>query len=153
MIGRAWMPQRSADIVRAADEEDADGILDLDRKASGMPREKLIRELLKVGEAVLLCEDGKSTGYAIARRFGRGYVIGPVATQSDEGAKLLITALLSGLRGQFVRIDVYEQDGLSGWLEELGMKRVSDAASMAWGPLPVSFGRFHTYTVANQSFM
>lgn len=41
MIGRAWMPQRSADIVRAADEEDADGILDLDRKAYGMPREKL----------------------------------------------------------------------------------------------------------------
>lgn len=143
----------SADIVRAAGEEDTDVILDLDRKASGMPRENLIRELLEVGEAVLLCEEGQSIGYAIARRYGRSYVIGPVATQSDEGAKLLITALLSRLRGQFVRIDVYEQDGLSGWLEELGLKRVSDAVSMARGPLPVSVGKFHTYAVANQSFM
>lgn len=142
----------AADIVRPATEEDITTILDLDLKACGMPRETLVRELVKAGEAVLLYEKGVPVGYAIARRYGRGYVIGPVATESAEGAKLLIVALLSRLKGQFVRIDVYERDGLSGWLEELGLKQVSEAISMARGPLPISSGNFRMYAVANQSF-
>jgi GNAT superfamily N-acetyltransferase len=142
----------SGDLVRSATDEDTDTILDLDLKGSGMPRAHLIRELLKVGEGVLLYDDTRPVGYAIARRYGRGYVVGPVVAQRAEGAKLLITALLSRLRGQFVRIDVYEQDGLSGWLEELGLKTVSEAISMARGPLPVSVDNYHTYAVANQAF-
>ena len=95
---------------------------------------------------------GRVAGYAIARRWGRGYVIGPVAAESAQDAQRLILAQLSKLHGQFVRIDVYAEHGLGDWLESLGLERVGGATAMVKGRRPVSDGPARMYALANQSF-
>ena len=138
--------------IRSATAEDLESIQALDERAIGMPRQQLIAALLNAGEGILLVRDQEISGYAICRRFGRGYVIGPVAAESIEDARRLICEHLVKLGGQFVRIDVYADDGLSGWLQDLGLTLVGNAVSMVRGTRPASIAPFHMYAVANQSF-
>ena len=105
-----------------------------------------------LGNVVVIDRAGRVAGYAIARRFGRGYVVGPCAAESAQDARLLILAQLSKLQGQFVRIDVYAEHGLGDWLESLGLKRVGYATAMVKGRRPVSDGPARMYALANQSF-
>ena len=138
--------------IRPATAADLMSIQALDERAIGMPRRPLVAALLKAGEGLVLVRDRKVSGYAICRRFGRGYVVGPVAAESIEDAKRLICEHLLKLGGQFVRIDVYADDGLSGWLQNLGLPQVSHAVSMVRGNRPATIAPFHMYAVANQSF-
>ena len=117
-----------------------------------MPRSAMVATLAEVGDVVVIDRGGLVAGYAIARRWGRGYVIGPVAAESGEDAQRLILAQLSKLHGQFVRIDVYAEHGLGGWLTSLGLERVGGATAMVKGRRPVSDGPARMYALANQSF-
>jgi GNAT superfamily N-acetyltransferase len=138
--------------IRPATASDLAAIQVFDKRATGMPRPSMVAALADVGNVVVIDRGGRVAGYAIARRFGRGYVVGPVAAESAQDARLLILAQLSALHGQFVRIDVYAEHGLGDWLESLGLKRVSDATAMVRGRLPVSDGPARMYALANQSF-
>ena len=112
----------------------------------------MVAALADLGEAVVIERAGRIAGYAIARRWGRGHVIGPVAAESAEDAQRLILALLSKLHGQFVRVDVYAEHGLGGWLEGFGLERVGGTTAMVKGRRPVSDGPARMYALANQSF-
>jgi hypothetical protein len=101
---------------------------------------------------VVIDRRGRITGYAIARRFGRGYVVGPVAAESVEDAQGLILDQLSRLNGQFVRIDVYAEHGLGDWLDGLGLVRAGGATAMVKGRRPVPDGAACMFALANQSF-
>ena len=140
------------DEIRDAVASDFDSIQALDRQAIGMQRERLVNALLNAGEAIVLEREGQISGFSLRRRFGRGYVVGPVAASGVEDAKCLIEAQLAKLAGEFVRIDVYAEDGLSEWLEERGLKQVSEAISMVKGVLPTATAPMHMYAVSNQSF-
>lgn len=140
------------DDIRQATAADIEAIKALDELAIGMSRQPLITALLDVGEAVVLTRDEAICGFAIVRRFGRGYVVGPVAARSVDDAKRLILAQLSKLAGQFVRIDVYAEDGLSHWLQQQGLNLVGDAVSMVCGTRPAAVAPMHMFAVANQSF-
>lgn len=144
-------PFEPRDDIRAATDEDLRSIQDFDERATGMPRQELVKGLFGVGETLVLKRNGSLAGFAIARRFGRGYVVGPVASNSVEDAKALILAHLSGLQGHFVRIDVYEDDGLSGWLESLGLTFAGDVVSMVRGARPEPVSPARMYAIANQS--
>jgi hypothetical protein len=112
----------------------------------------MVAALADAGSVVVIERAGQVAGYAIARKFGRGYVIGPAAAESAEDARHLIMVQLSKLHGQFVRIDIYAEDGLGDWLESLGLERVGDATAMVKGRRPVSDGTSRMYALANQSF-
>lgn len=140
------------DDIRPATADDLPAIQALDERAIGMPRGPLISALFDAGEGIVLVRDDEIAGFAISRRFGHGYVIGPVAADSVDDAKRLICAHLDRLGGQFVRIDVYADDGLGDWLEKLGIPLVGEAVSMALGARPVAIAPTHMYAVANQSF-
>ncbi|MFN3746913.1 MAG: GNAT family N-acetyltransferase [Hyphomicrobiaceae bacterium] len=140
------------DDVRPATVSDLAAMQAFDERATGTPRSPIVAALASVGNAVVIERAGQVAGYAIARRFGRGYVVGPVAAESTEDARLLIRAHLAALRGQFVRIDVYADQGLGDWLERFGLKRVSHATAMVKGRRPVSEGPARIYALANQSF-
>ena len=140
------------DGIRPATVSDLAAIQAFDERATGMPRSSMVAALAEAGEAMVIDRAGRIAGYAIVRRFGRGHVVGPVAAESAEDARLLILAQLSTLQGQFVRIDVYADHGLGDWLESLGLKRVSDATAMVRRRLPVSDGPARMYALANQSF-
>jgi GNAT superfamily N-acetyltransferase len=144
--------QGASDGIRQATVSDLAAIQAFDERATGMPRTSMVAALADVGNVVVVERAGRIAGYAIARRFGRGYVVGPCAAESAEDAQLLILAQLSKLHNQFVRIDVYAEDGLGDWLESLGLQRVSSATAMVKGQRPVSDGAAHMYALANQSF-
>jgi GNAT superfamily N-acetyltransferase len=138
--------------IRPATVLDLAAIQAFDERATGMPRPSMVAALADLGDVVVIERGGRAAGYAIARRFGRGYVIGPAAAESAQDAQLLILAQLSKLRGQFVRIDIYAEHGLGDWLESLGLERVGRAIAMVKGRRPVSDGPARMYALANQSF-
>jgi hypothetical protein len=140
------------DDIRPATVSDLAAIQIFDERATGMPRPSMVAALADLGNVVVMDKGGRIAGYAIARRFGRGYVVGPVAAESAQDARRLILAQLSKLHGQFVRIDVYAEHELGDWLESLGLERVGHATAMVKGRRPVSDGAAHMYALANQSF-
>jgi GNAT superfamily N-acetyltransferase len=140
------------DGIRPATAADLAAIQAIDERASGMPRPSMVAALADVGDVVAIDRAGRIAGYAIARRWGRGYVIGPVAAESAGDAQRLILAQLSKLHGQFVRIDVYVEHGLGDWLASLGLERVGGAIAMVKGRRPVPDGPAGMYALANQSF-
>jgi GNAT superfamily N-acetyltransferase len=142
----------ACDDIRPATISDLAAIQAFDQRATGMPRQSMVAELADVGNVVVVERAGRVAGYAIARKFGRGYVVGPCAAESAQDARLLILAQLSKLHEQFVRIDVYAEDELGDWLEGLGLKQVSHATAMVKGQRPESDGTAHMYALANQSF-
>ena len=150
-LTRAVTPD-ARDGIRLATASDLPAIQAFDEWATGMPRPAMVAALADEGDVVVIDRGGRIAGYAIARRWGRGYVIGPVAAESAEDAQRLILPQLSKLHGQFVRIDVYAEHGLGDWLESLGLSRVGHATAMFKGRRPVSDGPTRMYALANQSF-
>jgi hypothetical protein len=140
------------DEIRPATVSDLPAIQIFDERATGMPRPTMVAALANVGNVVVIERAGRIVGYAIARRFGRGYVVGPVAAESVQDAQILMLDHLSRLNGQFVRIDVHAEHRLGDWLEGLGLNRVGDATAMVKGQQPVSDGPARMYALANQSF-
>lgn len=140
------------DDIRPATVSDLAAIQAFDERATGMPRPSMVAALANSGNVVVIDRVGHLAGYAIARRFGRGYVVGPCAAESTQDARLLILAQLSKLHGQFVRIDIHAEHGLGDWLESLGLRRVGHATAMVKGQRPVSDGPACMYALANQSF-
>lgn len=146
------VPAKDRDDIRSATVSDLPPIQAFDERSTGMPRGPLVAALAEMGDVVVIDRGGRISGYAIARRFGRGYVVGPVAAESLEDAQRLILDQLSRLHGQFVRIDVYSEHGLGDWLESLGLVRVGGATAMVRGRRPMPDGGVYMYALANQSF-
>jgi GNAT superfamily N-acetyltransferase len=140
------------DDIRRATVSDLAAIQAFDERATGMPRPSMVAAFADLGDVAVIDRGGRVAGYAIARRFGRGYVVGPCAAESAQDARLLILAQLAKLQGQFVRIDVYAEHGLGDWLESLGLNRVGYATAMVKGQRPVPDGPARIYALANQSF-
>ena len=81
----------------------------------------------------MLEQDGEVAGFSVLRRFGRGYVIGPVVARrsgDDAQAKALISHWLSARENEFVRIDVPSGTSLPDWLDAQGLKRVDTCSKM-----------------------
>jgi hypothetical protein len=131
---------------------DLSAIQAFDLRATGLSRSPMVAALCGAGTTLVLERADRLAGYAIARRFGRGYVIGPCAAESPEDARRLIEVHLATLQGEFVRIDVHAKDGLSDWLEQIGLRQVSHATAMVKGWLPEPDGSATMFALANQSF-
>jgi GNAT superfamily N-acetyltransferase len=123
----------------------------LDADACGMDRRRLLDAVFANGRVVVAERGERLAGYACVRRWGRGFVIGPVVADDVGGARALIAAVLREHVGDFVRIDVTEDSALSHWLEELGLPRVDRVTSMARGPLPPQSGACTVFALASQS--
>jgi len=105
--------------------------------ATGMDRKVLLEALFAEGSTVVLCREHEQTGFAVLRRFGRGWAIAPVVAPDATGAKALIAHWLGTQTGSFCRIDIPEDSGLGSWLEEIGLPEVGRVTRMALGPAPV----------------
>ena len=119
--------------LRPASRRDLARLVALDAAACGMPRDALIRKLVETAETVVLDHDGQPRGFSMLRRFGRGWVIGPVVAPDAEAARALIAHWVARETGKFVRIDTDYACGLTGWLETLGLKRVGNPTAMVRG--------------------
>jgi len=137
--------------VRPMGSRDVDAACDLDRQATGMQRDRVIATLCDVSQGVVLARADEPAGFALFRRFGRGYVIGPTIAPDLDGAKALISHWLGSNAGMFCRLDVADDSGLSVWLDELGLPCVGRVTRMVRGePLAVT-GPGQTYSLINQA--
>jgi hypothetical protein len=110
-----------------------DVLRDLARQATGMNRDALLDALVPGAQGVVLTRSNEPVGFALFRRFGRGYVVGPTIAPDTGGAKALISHWLGSNSGIFCRLDVPEESGLSGWLDELGLPCVGRVMRMVRG--------------------
>ena len=98
---------------------------------------------------MVLDHQGTAVGFGILRRFGAGQVIGPVVARDSAGARALIGHFLAASPGQFIRIDVPEDAGLSNWLQSLGLADAGGAIRMLRGPGP---HRPRSFALVSQGF-
>ena len=125
--------------IRPFRAADLPTVCQLDQRAAGMGRARLLEALVARGSMVVMERSGIISGYACIRSWGRGVVIGPVVAGAPADARALIEAHLASQVGDFVRIDVPETSGLSPWLVEAGLSHVNQVTSMLRGdPLPAS---------------
>lgn len=123
----------------------------LDHHATGIDRTHVIDYLCDYTQGVVLNRDGEQAGYALFRRFGRGYAIGPTVAPDIGGARALITHWLGSNAGMFCRLDVPEDSGLSTWLDELGLPCVGRVTNMCRGPRPQRGSSARAYSLINQA--
>ncbi|NLP63378.1 GNAT family N-acetyltransferase [Paraburkholderia sacchari] len=120
--------------LRAVTPADLPTLIDLASRGCGLDRSATLPALLEVAQGgVVLERDGEITGFALARRFGRGYSIGPVVAAPSDGhvrAKALVSHWLAQHVGDFVRIDVPGGAGIESWLPTVGLIPVDSVVKM-----------------------
>jgi GNAT superfamily N-acetyltransferase len=145
------VPLRAGERIRPMGRNDAPKLIELDAQASGVRREGVIAALIETGEAVVLDDGGETVGFAFYRRFGRGHAIGPVIARDTAAAKALVAHWIGSNAGMFMRIDIPGESGLSNWLEELGLARVSNVLTMVRGMAVAPSKGYHVFAAANQA--
>lgn len=141
----------SAIPVRPATRQDQPAIRAVDVRASGMDRTLLLDALLGTAETVVVERGGEVTGYGCARRWGRGYVIGPVMAGDAADARAIIATLAAAYEGQFVRVDTTDACGLAPWLVEIGLPQVDRVIAMSLGAPPQPAPGATLFALSNQS--
>lgn len=144
------IPLDQGERIRPIGTSDTAALTRLWTRADGFDRNDAIKALLEVAEGIALDKDGELLGFAFYRRFGRGYVIGPVVAAEERHAKALISHWIGSNIGIFIRIDVRSTSGLSQWLTDLGMPKVDTVISMVRGDLPPK-ETMQVFAITNQA--
>ncbi|WP_340265088.1 GNAT family N-acetyltransferase [Sphingobium mellinum] len=137
--------------VRPLGAKDMDVLRDLARRATGMDRDRLLEALVPGAQGVVLTRSNEPVGFALFRRFGRGYVVGPTIAPDTGGARALISHWLGSNSGIFCRLDVPEESGLSAWLDELGLPCVGRVLRMTRGPAPKTDPTVKAFSLTTQA--
>jgi Acetyltransferase (GNAT) domain len=136
--------------VRTMSRSD-DGLGEVYSRASGMDRTALFERLAANAHTVVLTRDHQTVGFAQDRRFGRGWLVGPVVAPDPAGAKALILHGLRAHAGTFCRLDVTGDSGLSEWLEGIGLPRVDSVKTMVRGRRPDPHPAIAVHAIAAQA--
>lgn len=140
-----------AERVRPMVTRDRERMAEMFSQACGMDRRALFGQLHEVSRGVVLTRDNEPVGFALLRRFGRGWTIGPVVAPEAHGARALISHWLGKKMGRFCRLDVTASSGLSSWLEELGLPCVGRVTTMVRGQPPVAQDGVELFALASQA--
>jgi len=137
--------------IRPAAPFDLHAIFELDRRACDVVRKPLLAELYKAGATAVIERNGNIQGFAVCRRFGLGYTIGPVVAKNADDAKALILHFMRRKAGEFLRVDTPGDGGLSSWLTTVGLPEVGNVATMIRGHRPEPSTAARMFALASQS--
>lgn len=149
---QAVLPELTAPAgVRIATGLDLPAIMAMDRAATGTDRAVLLARLCAQGRVAFV----EGRGFAVLHEFGRGGMAGPVVAQDQAVAQDLLTFLLAGKAGQFMRVDtaqeIGEVSGLSDWLIKIGLPHVDTGIAMRRGTPNALQGDFRRFGVVTQA--
>ncbi|QHM75039.1 hypothetical protein C7M52_00986 [Mixta theicola] len=131
---RLIAPSSATAAMPAATCEDLPALAQLDYRANGFYRLSLLKQLLAEGASIIVArQKDLASGFAVTRRFGYGFTIGPVIAPDAATAQRLITQAMRPLAGEFVRIDSRSQCGLGPWLARCGLQAVDRPLRMVRG--------------------
>jgi GNAT superfamily N-acetyltransferase len=123
--------------VRPFRDTDWAAICELDALACGVPREMILRTLIADAEGNVSEHDGRISGFAFCRSFGRGHVIGPVVAADEPMAIALTAPFVAAQAGRFLRVDIVEgATEFSRFLEGNGLLPSGGATTMIRGRRP-----------------
>jgi predicted N-acetyltransferase YhbS len=148
--GVGLVPLAEGERLRPAGRGDAALLRRLDMAATGLDRAALLWSLLEVAEGVVLMRGEEPTGFGLLRRFGRGYVAGPVVAPDEAAARSLMAYWIGRHSGQFLRIDLVGDGKLSSWLQESGLVPVEGVIPMWRGSAPPTAG-LHCFGLSSQA--
>jgi GNAT superfamily N-acetyltransferase len=119
------------------DTETRDELLALDRRVSGVDRSRLISLLIDNACAAPVIsreQDGRLSGYALARRGTNADYIGPLVTTDVEQAAPLLDQVLAQLSGRPVYVDLNSDFEMGAKvLADRGMVKQRDLIRMCYG--------------------
>ncbi|TLU83452.1 MAG: GNAT family N-acetyltransferase [Chlorobium sp.] len=128
------------DAVSGIEEACLAAIAAYDRECFGFDRLPFLERWLFDREAISFryLENGNLSGYAVLRRTGKGFKIGPLFADSIDIARELYRACLSAAPGRNVYLDIpmKNTDAVS-LADEFGAEYVFECARMYFGPEPV----------------
>ena len=115
-----WQPPAEAgpsssiaadELTRLMQPQDVPALLAYDQRERGLARPALLQALLAQMDADERCAvsvdaHGHLCGYGILRRFGRGWVVGPLLADGADRAVALVKRLTQERTGDFIRIDL-----------------------------------------------
>lgn len=106
-------------------QSDLDEIIKLDEVAFGVNRRELINYLTKNPEnSWTLRKENKITGFVLGRNGEKYYQIGPVISDTDKTAKILISKALENLKNQLVVIDILQTKVvIINWLNSINFTK------------------------------
>lgn len=120
--------------VRRLRAEDLPQLFAVDAAAYPVLRPRILDPLLALSSASVIEEDGKITGYALCRPFGRGQIIGPIVALNDADAIALALPHMAASAGAFIRVDTRETEGaFRDFLQAAGLKLHDTAITMYRG--------------------
>lgn len=120
-------------VLRDARPSDLVELNALATRATGLERDAMLAALFQVGTGLVLERNGTVIGFSVFRRFGRGYVVGPVVaaeSADDVYAKALIGRWLTGRENEYIRVDVPAGSSVDAWLEAQGLPCVDSVVKM-----------------------
>ncbi len=137
--------------LRPVGRGDAPKLVQLGMRATGMSRAAAMTALLETGEAIVLDRGGEPVGFAAYRRFGKGFVIGPVVASDTRRAKALIGHWAATKARRFVRIDVDATARLGAWLGRIGLAEAGRVLPMVRGALPARDPKLRQFALTSQA--
>lgn len=149
--GQPLVPLRQGERVRPMGAADGEALETLYANASGIDRKLILDTFQAEGSTVVLCREHEQTGFAILRRYGRGWAIAPVVAPDVTGAKALLAHWLGTQTGSFCRIDIAENSELGAWLTEIGLPEVGRVTCMVRGTAPVPGDAATVFGIAAQA--
>ena len=145
------VPLGPGERIRPMGERDGAVVDALVRAGSGLDRPTVMTVLRDRAHGVVLAQGDDVTGVALFRRFGRGYVVGPVITPDMVRAQALIAQWIGSRSGEFIRLDIHGNSGLGPWLEELGLVRVGRVVTMVKGAEPPATAPATAFAIVSQA--
>lgn len=120
------LPLDAGERIRPISHRDEAALAELASRSSGMPRAAVFKHLLTVADLVAIDRAGELIAFAALRKFGHGFVIGPVVAPDVDRAKALIAHWAGTRAGSLVRVDAPDSSGLSPWLTDMGLTQVDE---------------------------
>lgn len=137
--------------LRPIGASDAPVLASLATRAAGMSRARTLKPLLELAKGIVLARGDEVLGFALLRRFGRGYSIGPVVAPDAERAKALVGHWVAMHPGKFLRIDIDGASGLASWLEAIGLKSAGRVVTMVKGKAPGRDPAARSFAIVSQA--
>jgi len=145
------VPLAAGERLRPVGASDVARLVALATRAAGISRARLLRRLLESGEGIVLARADEVLGFAVLRRFGRGYAIGPVVAPDMARAQALASHWIAMHPGRFVRVDTYESSGLGRWLDSIGLPKVDTVVTMVKGKPPTRGSGVHAFALVSHA--
>jgi len=141
----------NANVTRPIKMDDMSTLIGLSRLATGMERGEILKQLTSTAEGVVLERGGEVGGFSFIRRFGRGYIIGPVVAKDNECAKTLISYWSRAYADSFVRVDVTANSNLGDSLADMGLSKVDSVVAMARNGRPPCGESVKQFAIVSQA--